>query len=75
MDEQSKSKPKEGMKLITKIKENDANDKVIQERQQMVSTMTPGQLGSVRGFGDIPIPTLFKKRSRSISETREKKIK
>ncbi len=64
-------------KLVTKVKESDEADLPrMKERQELVSRATPGELGAIRGFSDIPVPTLFKKnrsRSRSGSVSRKRK--
>ena len=49
------------------------DDEVIQARQRLVESSTPGELGAIRGFSDFPVPTLFKSRSRSNSVSKEKK--
>lgn len=59
-------------KLVTKVKETDAGDDKIKERQQMVSTMKPGELAAMRGLSDFPVPTLFK-RNRSGSAGKKDK--
>jgi len=62
-------------KMVTKVKEADADDVVIQERMKLVESTKPSELGAIRGPGDLPIPRLFKARSRSgsVSEKRNKR--
>ncbi len=59
-------------RLVTKVKESgEGDEEKMKERQQLVSSATPAELGAIRGFSDIPVPTLFKsKRSRSGSAQR-----
>ncbi len=43
----------------TKVEED---EKVLKERQEMTRSMSPAELGEIRGFSDIPLPTLRKKK-------------
>lgn len=52
--------------LLVGTKSNQDQD-VIRERQQLVRSKSPAQLGEFHGVDDIPIPTLRKKRSRPTS--------
>jgi hypothetical protein len=60
-------------KVVTKVKEADADDQVIQERRKLVESTTPSQLAAIHGPGDMPWPTLFKSRSRSGSLAKRKR--
>ncbi len=62
-------------KLVTKVKEGDGDDAVLRERQQLVATVRPAELAAIRGISDFPVPTLFKRRARSSSESKDKATK
>ena len=78
-DDRTKSLPRswKDTKLITNVKERDVGDEELQRRQAMVSSMSPAELASIRGFGDFPVPD-FKKAfggsgSRSASKERKER--
>lgn len=59
----------ESLKTECLVRAKPINDeKLLKERQEMTRTMTPAQLGEIRGLSDFPIPTLRKKKE----EKREK---
>ena len=46
----------------TKVEED---EKVLKERQAMTRSMSPAELGQIRGISDIPFPSLRKKKNES----------
>ncbi len=52
------------------------DDEVLRQRQEMTRSMSPAQLGEIRGFSDIPIPTFRKKKKEEpIDEEMKEKSK
>ena len=65
---EAEEEPKKDLRLLVKTKENDPNNPAIRARQKLVAEKSPAQLSEIRGFGDFPVPTLFKARDRSSSK-------
>ncbi len=49
------------------------DDQVLKERMQMTRSMSPAQLGTIRGISDIPVPTLRKKKKNKDSADQDSK--
>lgn len=60
-------------KLVTNVKEKDLDDSDLKVRQNMVASMSPRELGAIKGPGDFPMPKLFKSRSRSRDASEKKR--
>jgi hypothetical protein len=45
----------------------DEDEEKIKQRQELTRAMSPSELGQIRGFGDIPIPT-FRKKKKDVGD-------
>lgn len=59
-------------KLVTNVKCKDPDDEELKRRQELVAHTTPKELAAIKGVGDLPIPKVFKSRSRSREKKKEK---
>ncbi len=79
-DKESTTKSKENLyeRLPQSLKQEclvrtkvEADEKVLQQRQEMTRAMSPAELSRIHGFSDFPVPSFFKKKPEDETKVEE----